>query len=352
MRIEQLQAFLAVAETGSFGQAARKCEITQSTVSRQIQSLEAELGLPLFHRTAQAKLTLGGEHLLPRARKICQEWESATQELADLMAGKQPELCVAAIHSVCAHYLPPVLQKFCHDYPDVQLRVTALGSDRALKVLRDGLVDVAIVMNNRFLTASPEMVVNVLYEERVEVLMASNHPLTQYEQVPWSELIKYPQVVFKDGYGMQRLVQERFARQGAKLRAVMELNTLDAFRGVVRQGELIALLPESALVEARTDSTLAIRAIAFNTERGSLTSLPPSITAVGNMVSDVPNSDGILMRQVVLVTTQDRIQIPPIQHFCQLVRQLEKSPVNAITSQDSIAQSHTPFDSQPLRVSG
>lgn len=352
MRIEQLQAFLAVAETGSFGQAARKCEITQSTVSRQIQSLEAELGLPLFHRTAQAKLTLGGEHLLPRARKICQEWESATQELADLMAGKQPELCVAAIHSVCAHYLPPVLQKFCRDYPDVQLRVTALGSDRALKVLRDGLVDVAIVMNNRFLTASPEMVVNVLYEERVEVLMASNHPLTQYEQVPWSELIKYPQVVFKDGYGMQRLVQERFARQGAKLRAVMELNTLDAFRGVVRQGELIALLPESALVEARTDSTLAIRAIAFNTERGSLTSLPPSITAVGNMVSDVPNSDGILMRQVVLVTTQDRIQIPPIQHFCQLVRQLEKSAANAITGQDSIAQPHIPFDSQPLRVSG
>lgn len=351
MRIEQLQAFLAVAETGSFGQAARKCEITQSTVSRQIQSLEAELGLPLFHRTAQAKLTLGGEHLLPRARKICQEWESATQELADLMAGKQPELCVAAIHSVCAHYLPPVLQKFCRDYPEVQLRVTALGSDRALKVLRDGLVDVAIVMNNRFLTASPEMVVDVLYEERVEVLMASNHPLTQYEQVPWSELIKYPQVVFKDGYGMQRLVQERFARQGAKLRAVMELNTLDAFRGVVRQGELIALLPESALVEARIDSTLAIRAIAFSTERGSLTSLPPSMTAVGNIVNDIPNSEAILMRQVVLVTTQDRIQIPPIQHFCQLVRQLEKSKANGIGSQDSIAQAYTPCDSQPLRVS-
>src|SRR5919199_6021528 len=105
MRIEQLQAFLAVAKKGSFGQAARKCEVTQSTVSRQIQSLEADLSLPLFHRTAQAKLTLGGEQLLPRARKICQEWESATQELADLMAGKQPELCVAAIHSVCAHYL-------------------------------------------------------------------------------------------------------------------------------------------------------------------------------------------------------------------------------------------------------
>ena len=339
MRIEQLQAFLAVAETGSFGQAARKCEITQSTVSRQIQSLEAELGLPLFHRTAQAKLTLGGEHLLPRARKICQEWESATQELANLMAGKQPELCVAAIHSVCAHYLPPVLQKFCRDYPEVQLRVTALGSDRALKVLRDGLVDVAIVMNNRFLTASPEMVVEILYEEPIEVLMASNHPLTQYEQVPWSELIKYPQVVFKDGYGMQRLVQERFARLGAKLRTVMELNTLDAFRGVVRQGEIIALLPQSALVEARADSSLAIRSIA---------SLPPSKALASNIVSDVSISDSSLMRQVVLVTTQDRIQIPPIEHFCQLVRKQELPTANAISGQISIAQSHPPFDSQRL----
>ncbi|HAG81060.1 MAG TPA: LysR family transcriptional regulator, partial [Cyanobacteria bacterium UBA12227] len=110
MRIEQLQAFLAVAETGNFGQAARKCGVTQSTISRQIQSLEADLGVSLFHRTAQAKLTLGGEQFLPRVRKICQEWHNATQELADLMAGKQPELCVAAIHSVCAHYLPPVLQ--------------------------------------------------------------------------------------------------------------------------------------------------------------------------------------------------------------------------------------------------
>src|SRR5919202_2015420 len=344
MRIEQLQAFLAVAETGSFGQAARKCEITQSTVSRQIQSLEAELGLPLFHRTAQAKLTLGGEQLLPRARKICQEWESATQELADLRSGKQPELCVAAIHSVCAHYLPPVLQKFCRANPEGQLRVTPLGSDRALKVLRDGLVDVAIVMNNRFLTSSPEMIVDVLYNERIEVLMASNHPLAQYEQVPWSELVKYPQVVFKDGYGMQRLVQERFSRLGAKLQAVMELNTLDAFRGVVRQGELIALLPQSALVEACSDPTLATRAIA---------NLPNSLATPNNIVGDVLTSDSQLTRQVVLVTTQDRIQIPPIQHFCQLVRQLEVPSVNALSSQKTIcAQPSDHFDVKPLTVNG
>ena len=343
MRIEQLQAFLAVAETGSFGQAARKCDVTQSTVSRQIQSLEADLGLPLFHRTSVAKLTLGGEHLLPRARKICQEWQNATQELADLMAGKQPELCIAAIHSVCSYYLPPVLQKFCRKYPEVQLRVTALGSDRALKVLRDGLVDIAIVMNNRFLTASPELVVDVLFEEPIEVLMAWDHPLAQYEEVPWSELVQYPQVVFKDGYGMQRLVQERFLRLGATLHAVMELNTLEAFRGVVRQGELIALLPQSALIEARTDSTLAVRAIA---------NLPSSLATPNNLVSSVSTSDSSLIRQVVLVTSQDRLQIPPIEYFCQLVRQLETPIVDPLSNQKvRIAQTSTPLDSEPLTVS-
>ena len=58
---------------------------------------------------------------------------------------------------------------------------------------------------------------------------------------------------------MQRLVQEQFDRCGQTLQAVLELNTLDAFRGVVRQGNLIALLPQSALMESRWDPTLAVR---------------------------------------------------------------------------------------------
>jgi DNA-binding transcriptional LysR family regulator len=310
MRLEQLQAFLAVAETGSFQQAAQKCGVTQSAISRQIQGLESDLGVTLFHRSTQAKLTIAGDRLLPRVKKICQEWLYAVQELSDLMTGKQPELCVAAIHSICPHHLPPVLQQFCRDYPDVQLRVTALGSDRALKVLKDGLVDVAIVMNNRFLTTSPDMVMQVLYDEPIRVLVAINHPLAEYEVVPWAELAKYPQVVFKDGYGMQRIVQEQFERRGFSLRATLELNTPDAFRGVVRQGELVALLPETALVEAYGDPTLAVRPVAPNPSNGASLLDPP------------------LTRQVVLVTTRDRLQVPPIQHFFKLVTDLLPAQVS------------------------
>lgn len=312
MRLEQLQAFLSVAETGSFQKAAIKRNVTQSTISRQVQGLETELGLPLFHRTTQAKLTVGGERFWPYARKICQTWENAQKELASLLAGQQPELCIAAIHSLCASYLPPVLQKFCYAYPEVQLRVTSLGSDRALKVLKDGLVDVAIVMNNRSFTTSSDLLVDILYKEPIQILMAKNHPLARYTHVPWKELITYPQVVFKDGYGMQRLVQEKFAHAGATLKAVLELNTLDAFRGVVRQGEVIALLPRSALVEARTDNSLAIRSIApFEGNHNT-----------GSRSSYSNTSDSSWTREVAIVTTRDRIQIPPIEYFWKLVHEL------------------------------
>jgi DNA-binding transcriptional LysR family regulator len=301
VRLEQLQAFLAIADTGSFQQAALQSGLSQSAISRQIQALESSLSIALLHRTTPAKLTVGGELFLLRARKMVQEWHNAVQDLAELQAGKQSELCVAVIHSVCSHYLPSILQHFYQAYPDIRLRVTALGSDRALKVLKDGLVDLAIVMNNRFLTTSPEMVVHVLYDEPIKVLMAADHPLTQFSEVPWQALTDYPQVVFKDGYGMQRMVQEQFARRGSAFQAALELNTPDAFRGVVRQGTMIALLPESALIDAYTDPSLEIRAIA-------------SQQTADNAVIDPP-----LTRQVVVVTTCDRLLIPPVDYFYQLV---------------------------------
>ena len=294
MRLEQLQAFLAVAETGNFQQAAQKCGVSQSTISRQVQSLETMVGMALFHRQGSAKLTLGGDRLLPHARKICQIWTTAEQELIDLQFGKQTELCVAGIPSACAYQLPPILQTFAKAYPNVQLRVTTLGSDRALKVLKDGLIDIAIVMNNPFLNASSDMVVERLYEERIQLLLPVHHPLNQKEFLTWKDLHNCPQAVFKDGYGLQRIVQEQFNRQGICLKAALELNSLEAFRGVVKQGSLVAILPETFLAELTHDLDLVVRSL------------------------NEPN----LTREIVLVTTSDRIQIPPIQYFCKLASEM------------------------------
>jgi DNA-binding transcriptional LysR family regulator len=86
------------------------------------------------------------------------------------------------------------------------------------------------------------------------------------------------------------------------LNAVIELNTLDAFRGVIRQGEMVSLLPQGALVESQSDPSLAVRDLAF--------------------VTDGESCPALLTRQVVMVTTTDRLLIPPIANFRQLVHEI------------------------------
>jgi DNA-binding transcriptional LysR family regulator len=300
MRMEELRAFLVVAETGSFQKAAQVCGVSQPTVSRQVQALEGDLGVQLFHRSAPAKLTLAGETFLSHARKIWQEWQAAGVALRELQQGKQPELCVAAIHSVVAYVLPQFLPRLCARFPQMQLRVTALGSDRALKVLKDGLVDIAVVMDNPNLIGHSELWSYPLYEESIGVLMAHDHPLQKYAVVPWDGLAQYPQVVFKDGYGMRRLVEKGFARYGLTLSVALELNAPEAFVGVIRQTQMVALLPERLLQEALRVPGLTSR----------------------------PVADGDLWRRkVVAVTSKDRLDLPPIAYFYELIRSYS-SPVD------------------------
>jgi DNA-binding transcriptional LysR family regulator len=297
MRLEQLQAFLKVAELGSFQQAALQSEVTQSTISRQIQGLEAQLKCQLFHRGAQARLTVAGELFVKRSRKICQEWNAATDDINGLFKGEQKELCVAAIHSVCVSSLPSLLPQFCLNYPQIQLRMTALGSDRALKVLQDGLVDVAIVMSHRNLINTKELAIQPLFEEEITVLMAGNHPLAEKEEITWKDLGLYPQILFKDGYRMRRLVEEEFSRREIPLNVSLELNVPEAFYGVVQKSTMIALMPYSLVKPVLND---------------------PNFTVRNLFSSDSPDRQNF-RRQVSVVTTVDRLNVPPIADFFNLV---------------------------------
>jgi hypothetical protein len=74
------------------------------------------------------------------------------------------------------------------------------------------------------------MVVTPLFEEPVEVLMGADHDLARQPAIAWEMLSRFPHILFKDGYGMQRLVQQQFQDRGETFNAALELNTLDAFR--------------------------------------------------------------------------------------------------------------------------
>lgn len=283
----QLRYFLALVTFANFRLAAKNSGISQPGLSRQIMSLEAELGGPLFNRNSR-KITLTpiGECFLPYARRATKELEQGQHAIKELLRPDKGEICVAALHSVNTYLLPSLLASFREQYPQIQLRLSSLGSERITKVLLDRLVDLAIVMGP---ATAPELVSIPLYEEELVFLVPAKHPLTRLDTVRLSDIAPYPQIIFRDGYAMNTTVNQLFAEIDCVVDVAVELNTLEAFKETVRQGVGVALLP---------------------------------ITAVQNLPPDLVSlrvKEPKLTRKVELICHRDNYQIPVVAAFADLV---------------------------------
>src|SRR5579871_4194620 len=118
----QLKSFIAIAETGTFGQAAATVNRTQSALSLQIKKLESQLGCDLFDRSSRkVTLTPEGEIFLGYARRIIHlQWEAYSRLREPDMAG---EICFGTPEDFATHYLPVVLASFRQHHPRIQLNV-------------------------------------------------------------------------------------------------------------------------------------------------------------------------------------------------------------------------------------
>ncbi len=121
---DKLRIFHAAAEAGSFTKAGDTIGLSQSAVSRQVGSLEAELRVPLFHRHARGLiLTEQGEVLYRTARDVIQRLEQTRAKLADSREKPTGELRITANVSFGSHWLTPRLGEFLDNYPDIQLQL-------------------------------------------------------------------------------------------------------------------------------------------------------------------------------------------------------------------------------------
>lgn len=141
---QQILAFLAVAETGSFSAAARLIHITQPAISKRIALLEGLLGYPLFDRVARrVVLTEEGGNLLPAARSFRRSLDDLIDQAADCGGIMSGRLTLALSHYAGLHLLPPALRRFTSDYPDVRLDLTFLDSEDAIEAVRQGQASLA-----------------------------------------------------------------------------------------------------------------------------------------------------------------------------------------------------------------
>src|SRR5258706_300658 len=128
MDIAALQAFLAVAESGSFSRAAERIYLTQPAISKRIAVLERSLGLPLFDRIGRrVQLTEAGRALFERSRAILNDLEDAKRSLANLSGQIRGALSLATSHHIGLHRIPRALKQFHARYPEVLKMLAAIG---------------------------------------------------------------------------------------------------------------------------------------------------------------------------------------------------------------------------------
>ncbi len=143
--LDQLRILLAVAETGSFSAAGRKLGRVQSAVSQSIQTLEANLGIPLFDRTMKApSLTDGGRSLLAKARQVLFEMAALQSQATAMRAGMEPELTLSIDNLFPSRPLLSSLRALRRQFPDLPVTLYTAPILAAARRLREGAANIAL----------------------------------------------------------------------------------------------------------------------------------------------------------------------------------------------------------------
>jgi len=243
MRPQQLQAFLTVAQTRHFTHAAEELGVTQPSLSKQIQALEAELGAPLLTRSrGRIELTDAGQTLLPHARRITAAHDAARADIDDVLAVRAGHLRLGATPSLCSWLIAPLLTRYRDTHPGVTVTLTEDGSGPLAERLAAGDLDLAFTAGDT--GADPTLSVQPLLAEALVVASAAHlPPLTRQAYIGLAQLREQAFVLPAHGYDLRDLTITTCEQAGFTPRTGVDGGATDAIASLVEAGLGIALLP-------------------------------------------------------------------------------------------------------------
>jgi DNA-binding transcriptional LysR family regulator len=251
VQLSQLAYFVAVAEQGSFTRAAERAGVAQPSLSQQIKALETDLGALLVHRArGKVGLTAAGETLLPVARRMLADAETARREIRELAALGRGRVRLGATPSLCTGVLPAVLADYRRQYPGVDIVVHEGGS----RVLQDELVqgglDLALVIDARLDgdEDDPELATVPLLTEELVVISRHQDPgPTRRTRMSVAELKGVPLVMFRAGYDLRETTVTACRAAGFEPTFAIEGGEMDAVLEFVQAGLGVAVVPSTVV---------------------------------------------------------------------------------------------------------
>ena len=250
MHLQQLRYFAAVAETRHFTRAAEREHVAQPSLSQSVRALERELGAELFHRArGHITLTDAGEALLPLARRILADTETARREVQEVAQLRRGRVRLGATPSLCASLVPDALRTFHARYPGIELHVHEDGSQDLVRTLAAGELDLALVITPLAGQAPALTTTELLREELVVVSSPDAPPVTGTGNggagggIRIGDLRGRPLAMFRHGYDLRELTVAACREAGFEPEFGVEGGEMDAVLGFVRAGLGVAVVP-------------------------------------------------------------------------------------------------------------
>ncbi len=240
MELAQLDAFITAADCGSFSRAAEILHVAQPSLSNRIQSLEREIGQPLFERMGRGvKLTDSGIAFLPYAQRVLRTLRDGMLVLDGTREGSMGRLSIGTAPAVGTYVLPRILKAFHDNHPGVDVMVRTGHSEDVLQLVLDDDVQVGFgrPINH------PEIHTVPLYRDELVLVVSANHRFAKRGVVNMADLANEPLIVFDRDSGYYGLILGLFRELGVVPKQLMHLDSIEATKKMVEMDLGLALLP-------------------------------------------------------------------------------------------------------------
>ncbi|WP_028608417.1 LysR family transcriptional regulator [Paenibacillus harenae] len=239
MELTYLQTFREIVKWGSYTRAAEQLGYAQSSVSTQIQRLEESYGAVLLERHGRTmKLTMAGEALLPYANELIRLHAESKEVVSKQSAGS---LTIGTIETLAAFYLPPYLQAYRRDYPEMKVNLQPANEPFIIESVKEGTMDVGLILDPPLL--DPELHSVILRKEELVIVALPGHRFGSMNEVRVQDLANESLILTEDGCTYRAMLLR--ALKGSRVDAQLsyEFGNLEAIKQCVIYGLGIALLP-------------------------------------------------------------------------------------------------------------
>jgi len=298
MDLRQLAALTAVADHRSFSSAARALHTVQSNVSTHVARLEREVGATLVER-ATGQLTDAGELVVARARRILNELNALTADVASSLGEVSGSVRLGVIGTTGRWLLPLLLDALAAQYPDVRLVTVDATTTSLVPQLAAGTLDFAVV---NLPVTDPDVETEAIFDEDHVLLAPTGHPLAAHRELSLADLAETPLLLEPRGTAFRDDLEVDAGRLGVELVSAAEIDGMRMLVSLAQQGVGAAILPASA-TQGTDERTRVIplrgtspRAVGLATPRRSRLSSPATaaIELVRDLIrAEVPHRQGL-----------------------------------------------------------